>query len=50
MEARYGGSIHFSAYRALCLRFEADLKNRRDLALAKPAALMLIKQLEGDAV
>jgi hypothetical protein len=48
MEARYGGSIHFAAYRALCQRFEADLQDRRDLALAKSAALMLIKQLEGD--
>ena len=48
MEARYAGSIHFAAYRALCRRFEADLADRRDLALAKSAALMLIKQLEGD--
>ena len=48
MEARYGGSIHFEAYRTLCRRFEADLPDRRDLALAKSAALMLIKQLEGD--
>jgi hypothetical protein len=48
METRYGGSIHFAAYRALCRRFEADLLDRRDLALAKSAALMLIKQLEGD--
>ena len=48
MEARYGGSIHFPAYRALCLRFKADLADPRDLALAKSAALMLIKQLEGD--
>jgi hypothetical protein len=38
MEQRYGGSIHFAAY----------LGDRRDLALAKSAALMLIKQLEGE--
>lgn len=50
MEARYGDSIHFPAYRVLCRRFEADLQDRRDLALAKSAALMLIKQLEGDDV
>ena len=48
MEQRYGGSIHFAAYRRLCRRFEVDLTDRRDLALAKSAALMLIKQLEGD--
>jgi hypothetical protein len=48
MEARYADSIHFPAYRVLCLRFEADLDDRRDLALAKSAALMMIKQLEGD--
>nr|WP_295887540.1 hypothetical protein [uncultured Devosia sp.] len=48
MEQRYGGSIHFAAYRAVCLRFEVDLDDRRDLALAKSAALMLIKQLEGE--
>ena len=49
MEQRYGGSIHFAAYRAPCRRFEADLGDRRDLALTKSAALMLIKQLEGKA-
>ncbi len=49
MEARYGHSIHFTAYRVLCRRFEADLQDRRDLALAKSAALMLIRQLEEDA-
>ncbi|UJW84093.1 hypothetical protein [Devosia sp. SL43] len=48
MERRYAGSIHFAAYRALCLRFSADLSAARDLALAKSGALMLIKQLEGD--
>lgn len=49
MELRYAASTHFSAYRALCQRFERDLADRRDLALAKSAALMLIKYLEGDA-
>jgi hypothetical protein len=48
LEQRYGSSIHFAAYRALCRRFEADLGDRRELALAKSAALMLIKQLEGE--
>ena len=48
MEARYGGSIHFPAYRRLCERFAADLSDPRDLALAKSAALMLIKYLEGE--
>ena len=48
MEARYGGSIHFPAYLVLCRRFESDLEDRRDLALAKSAALMLFKQLEGE--
>ena len=46
MEARFAGSIHFAAYRVLCQRFAADLQDRRDLALAKSAALMLIKQIE----
>ena len=46
MEARFGGFIHFAAYQSLCWRFEADLQDRRDLALAKSAALMLIKQIE----
>ena len=49
MEARYGGSIHFAAYRRLCEQFAADLSDPRDLALAKSAALMLIKYLEGEA-
>ena len=48
MEARYGGSIHYAAYIALCRRFEADLPDRRDLALARSAALMMIRQIEGD--
>ena len=48
MEARYGGSIHFADYRRLCGQFVADLSDPRDLALAKSAALMLIKTLEGD--
>lgn len=49
MEQRYAASTHFSVYRALCQRLERDLADRRDLALAKSAALMLIKYLEGDA-
>ena len=48
LERRYAGSALFPAYRALCQRFAADLSDQRDLALAKSAALMLIKQLEGD--
>ncbi|KKB11066.1 hypothetical protein VE25_14905 [Devosia geojensis] len=47
MEAKWVGSAHFAAYRDLCRRFEADLADPRDLALAKSAALMLIKELEG---
>lgn len=47
MEERYAGSALFPAYRALCRRFEADLVDARDLALAKSAALMLIKQVDG---
>tara|TARA_R110002124_G_scaffold133942_11_gene296534 strand:- start:1917 stop:2111 length:195 start_codon:yes stop_codon:yes gene_type:complete len=46
LEQRYDNTPHFAAYRMLCRRFEADLDDRRDLALAKSAALMLIKQLE----
>ncbi len=38
----------FSSYRKPGLRFEADLSDARDLALAKSAALMLVKQLEED--
>lgn len=48
MEERYAGSPLFAAYRALCRRFEADLDDPRDLALAKSAALMLIKQVDGE--
>tara|TARA_R110002020_G_scaffold15561_10_gene55521 strand:- start:115 stop:309 length:195 start_codon:yes stop_codon:yes gene_type:complete len=48
LEQRYAHTPHFAAYRMLCQRFETDLDDRRDLALAKSAALMLIKQLEGD--
>ena len=48
LERRYAASSHFPAYRTLCSRFAADLTDARDLALAKSAALMLIKQLEGD--
>jgi hypothetical protein len=48
MEARWRSSPLFDAYEALCLRFEADLVDRRDLALAKSAALMMIKFAEGE--
>ena len=48
LQRRYTTSPHYAAYLVLCRRFEADLDDRRDLALAKSAALMLIKQLEGD--
>jgi len=46
MEAKWAASPHFAAYRDLRRRFEADLADRRDLALARSAALMLIKALE----
>jgi hypothetical protein len=46
MELRHANSIHFAAYRDLCRRFEADLSDARDLALAKSAPLMLIKALD----
>ena len=49
MELRYGASIHFPAYQRLCAQFSADLADPRDLALAKSAALMLIKYLESGA-
>jgi len=45
MEARYAGSPHFSDYLALCHRFDADLEDPRDRALARSAALMLLKQM-----
>jgi hypothetical protein len=48
MEQRYARSPAFPAYRKLVSRFVADLKDARDLALAKSAALMLVKQLEED--
>lgn len=47
MEARWRTSPLFAAYAALSLRFEVDLADRRDLALAKSAALMMIKFAEG---
>jgi hypothetical protein len=32
-------------YRAICTRFQSDLSDPRDLALARSAALMLIQQV-----
>ncbi|GLQ54282.1 hypothetical protein [Devosia nitrariae] len=49
MEARWQGAPQFPTYRALCRRFEADLADPRDLALAKSAALMLVKFLNEDS-
>jgi hypothetical protein len=46
MEAKWAASPQFAAYRDLRRRFEADLADPRDLALAKSAALMMVKQLE----
>lgn len=43
MEARYRAEPLFAVYRRLCTQFEADLSDRRDLALAKASALMLVK-------
>jgi hypothetical protein len=49
METRFSSSSHpevkrlVALYRALIPRFEADLKDRRDVALSKGAALMLIR-------
>ena len=43
MEERYRGSPLFPIYQRLSQRFEADLSDARDLALAKSAALMLVK-------
>ena len=48
MEARYAGSPHFSDYLALCHRFDADLEDPRDRALARSAALMLLKAMAGE--
>jgi hypothetical protein len=45
LEQRLRHSPHFGAYQRLCERFEADLSDARDLALAKSAALMLVQQL-----
>jgi len=49
MEARYRADPLFPVYQRLCERFEADLSDRRDLALAKASALMLIKFAGEDA-
>ena len=43
MEARYRADPLFPMYQLLCERFESDLSDRRDLALAKASALMLVK-------
>ena len=48
MEARYAGSAYFSDYQALCRRFDADLSDPRDRALARSAALMLLKVMAGE--
>lgn len=49
MEARWQGAPQFTVYRDLCRRFEADLADPRDLALAKSAALMLVKFLNEES-
>jgi len=49
LERRLERSRSFVAYRRLCPRFEADLADARDVALAKSAALMLVKQLAEEA-
>ena len=43
MEARYRDDPLFPVYQRLCQRFEAELNDRRDLALAKASALKLGK-------
>ena len=43
MEKRLSASRLFPAYERLCLRFAEDLSEPRDRALAKSAALMLIR-------
>ena len=43
MEQRYGDHPLFADYLRLQERFDADLSDARDRALAKSAALMLIK-------
>ena len=48
MEAKYRDAPLFEAYRDLIERFACDLDDRRDLALSKAAALMLIKYAQGD--
>ena len=48
MEERYRGHPLFADYLRLKDRFDADLSDARDRALAKSAALMLVKyQSEG---
>ena len=43
MEARYRDHTLYADYLRLREQFDADLSDARDLALAKSAALMLIK-------
>ena len=43
MESRYGDHPLFADYKRLSQRFADDLRDPRDLALSKAAALMLIK-------
>ena len=50
MERRYANSPHFSDYVALCRRFDADLSDPRDRALARSAALMLLKAMAGETI
>ncbi len=48
MEARYSASPLFADYLRLKERFDADLSDARDRALARSAALMLIRY-EGES-
>jgi hypothetical protein len=46
MEERYRQAALFADYQRLCSRFDADLSDQRDRALARSAALMLISYAE----
>jgi hypothetical protein len=48
MEQRYRHEPAMVAYRRLSERFAIDLSDRRDLALAKSAALMMVRELARD--
>ncbi|WP_421952896.1 hypothetical protein [Pelagibacterium sp.] len=52
MEARFDtdprASSLMASYRNLCIRFEADLADPRDIALSRAAALMTIKYQLGE--